>query len=1287
MTLLLAVLSSAGAWADVVTVGDPKNDYGHMLPIGCSSSYALTQQVYTTEEFSHAAGKIWSIGFNTVNGDVSRHLSIYVTHTDKSGVYGYTPVTENDLYFSGDMFFKAGQWNTLDFNKPFEYDGTSNLLITICDDTGKRGGSYNSLTNRFYNPQSTHLIYATNDNQAYDPTDANEATDFTSISSWKAQIRLTFTDNPTPTNFTVGDIADVSAQLQCSLRGEATAWNLRYRKAGATDLTTVNGLTTRSKTIEGLTPATKYEAQVQAVFEGDNLSEWTTSLEFVTSCCPLEQQSEILFSAVGNSGSESAFKIVDHETGLEVAYVKLDNYETFGGSLTLCCGRTYDVYWVSNKSYPGSDSWFTFTLFFLPGDEFYSMKQGEAPEAPNGEEGKSYLLTSFVMDCEEPCTPMPRFLTASDVTYQGATLTYQPSTTKEEIQYSTDPAFPTDMTKTVKVTRASNEKEISYLLNGLESLTIYYIRVRSECDDNGQETGDKFSRWTKPVQVITDSKYAPPTRPIAEPVDPKSEDVSWSRLGMESKNNVNYRTAGQGKPAGEPIIIDLDGDGESFEKNGEATYESYGKKGVDNVIGIANVPAGSMVSWSAANLMSSKTGSNTVTFSSGFYKQSKKFNEGEETAAKEKLTRMLQQQKQEEQEAQQSTDNLQELLKEAKELEREIMQIEEEGGVPYKQLTKHAFLRAKIKALQQASQTTVEGSTSAVANGGEEQSSQARQKKAPTGTGEEEEYYFFFIRHTDPDEILAVKDITVTSPENIGDWITIPNVKDVEYTLKNLKPGTAYEVMVEPVYDSGLVGLASPITIFRTVGQEAEPMEGEFSVGQGKKVQFAKGNLQHNDRNYNAPWSFATHQYDVLGDANVGEPYATGSVYPADKIDLLSWSTTGNGSNGSTFTYRDDKYFKGDFAEWGIIPEFMAKYGTGWRTLSKDEWTYLLTERENADKLKSFATVAEVGGLILLPDDWTGTAPAGTYTAEGWTTLENSGAVFLPVTGHLWVYWDEYNKTQTAVNGIDAIGNYWSSTPSGDQSELNAFAMRFNTNDSELTTDADTERRLGCAVRLVKEVTAVLPSVVTVTSVSREYGDANPEFEYTVEGGALNGTPEISSEAKPDSPIGEYTITIDKGTVTNEEVTFVGGKLTVTKAPLTISAENFTIKQGEALPAFVAAYKGFKNNETEAVLKTKPTVTCTATAASEPGKYDITVSGATADNYEISYVKGTLRIRSLQAELGDLNDDGDIDVTDVVELIDMVLAGIYDPAGDINGDGEVDVTDVVELIDMVLSGD
>ena len=214
------------------------------------------------------------------------------------------------------------------------------------------------------------------------------------------------------------------------------------------------------------------------------------------------------------------------------------------------------------------------------------------------------------------------------------------------------------------------------------------------------------------------------------------------------------------------------------------------------------------------------------------------------------------------------------------------------------------------------------------------------------------------------------------------------------------------------------------------------------------------------------------------------------------------------------------------------------------------------------------------------------------------------------------------------------------------------------------------------------------PVTIKADDQTRAYGEGNPAWTYTVEGGEIfgDGQPVLSCEATPKSPVGKYDITIEKGTVENPcELT--KGTLTVTKAPLTITAKSYSIKQGEPLPTYEVTYSGFKNGETKSVLTQQPSVTCAATATSEPGRYDIIVSGATADNYEISYVKGMLRIRSLVAEPGDLNDDGEIDVTDVVELIDMVLAGIYDAAGDINGDGEVDVTDVVELIDMVLSGE
>ena len=156
--------------------------------------------------------------------------------------------------------------------------------------------------------------------------------------------------------------------------------------------------------------------------------------------------------------------------------------------------------------------------------------------------------------------------------------------------------------------------------------------------------------------------------------------------------------------------------------------------------------------------------------------------------------------------------------------------------------------------------------------------------------------------------------------------------------------------------------------------------------------------------------------------------------------------------------------------------------------------------------------------------------------------------------------------------------------------------------------------------------------VVTAKSYSRKYGEANPAFEYTTSGATLSGTPSITCAATATSPVGEYDIVASKGTVTNYNVTYVNGKLTITKAPLTITAKSYTIKQGDALPTFEAEYSGFKNNETASVLTTQPTITTSATSASEPGTYDIVVSGASATNYDISYVKGTLTISPVDVE-------------------------------------------------------
>ena len=150
---------------------------------------------------------------------------------------------------------------------------------------------------------------------------------------------------------------------------------------------------------------------------------------------------------------------------------------------------------------------------------------------------------------------------------------------------------------------------------------------------------------------------------------------------------------------------------------------------------------------------------------------------------------------------------------------------------------------------------------------------------------------------------------------------------------------------------------------------------------------------------------------------------------------------------------------------------------------------------------------------------------------------------------------------------------------------------------------------------------------ITAKSYTREYGDENPALEYTVTGGALlGGAPVLSCAATKDSPAGEYEITVAAGTVQNVHRTLVAGKLTVTKAPLSVKANDATKMEQDENPALTITYSGFKNADTADILTKQPTATTAATAESPVGTYDITVAGGESDRYAFTYQKGTLTV-------------------------------------------------------------
>lgn len=88
----------------------------------------------------------------------------------------------------------------------------------------------------------------------------------------------------------------------------------------------------------------------------------------------------------------------------------------------------------------------------------------------------------------------------------------------------------------------------------------------------------------------------------------------------------------------------------------------------------------------------------------------------------------------------------------------------------------------------------------------------------------------------------------------------------------------------------------------------------------------------------------------------------------------------------------------------------------------------------------------------------------------------------------------------------------------------------------------------------------------------------------------------------------------------------------ITKAPLTVTAENKTVTYGDAVPAFSFRADGFVNAETAAVLKGTPRYATEYNPEQlgyrevKQGGYSITVAGLDADNYSLTFKDGTLTV-------------------------------------------------------------
>ena len=289
-------------------------------------------------------------------------------------------------------------------------------------------------------------------------------------------------------------------------------------------------------------------------------------------------------------------------------------------------------------------------------------------------------------------------------------------------------------------------------------------------------------------------------------------------------------------------------------------------------------------------------------------------------------------------------------------------------------------------------------------------------------------------------------------------------------------------------------------------------LPGAFSVSATKKVYFSQGNLQYNSNTQQ--WQFADQQYTYVGGRKSSDDTSTpltgnnnvtenGIANNKGIVDMFGWvgeSSSWNdslkihGITSSTAHSQTDGYGTGKTetlkSDWGNVPNI----GSGWFTLSSDEWNYLLNTRNNATNRRTFATVMGKTGMLIFPDDLLVTDKGLTVTianyttnmisdATEWSKLEKAGVVFLPAAGaRSGTPYIEYESTE---------GRYWTTTP---YTKYAAQALFLYFTQNKVNHAGLVNRNWGQSVRLVS--TTPIQYTVTYNGNGNTSGSVPASAQY-----------------------------------------------------------------------------------------------------------------------------------------------------------------------------------------------
>ena len=308
-------------------------------------------------------------------------------------------------------------------------------------------------------------------------------------------------------------------------------------------------------------------------------------------------------------------------------------------------------------------------------------------------------------------------------------------------------------------------------------------------------------------------------------------------------------------------------------------------------------------------------------------------------------------------------------------------------------------------------------------------------------------------------------------------WVAMQPVTTGDITIYAAKGKELYKKTVSgKTLDAGKL---YPINVTTTKVEGA--LSGQFTVNSsGKKVYFSQGNPQATTTDSWSTWTFSFMDYQYSTVETNADPYCTANYGDKTVVSLFGWGTSGydhrtlywqpysTTKNSDYYGAYSSLYYdlnqagQNGKADWGYnaISNGGNTENSGWRTMTSDEWSYLLTNHT-----RGWASVNGVSGLVIRPYG-VSTAVAASYDAEAWAVEEAAGAVFLPAAGVRVGDTDAENKSY--VRSVGTYAFYWTATHYDNSGNHNAY--RTNISSSGVTVTYNANPACGNAVRLVKDV-------------------------------------------------------------------------------------------------------------------------------------------------------------------------------------------------------------------------